>query len=78
MVPVMRVLSMRSFMRFRQRRSVDLPQPEGPMKAVTIFSPDVHGDVVQDVVVPVAQVDVLQLDGRRPVPAAAGARALPS
>ena len=27
--------SMRSFMRLRQRSSVDLPQPEGPMKAVT-------------------------------------------
>ena len=24
-------------MRFRQRRSVDFPQPEGPMKAVTAF-----------------------------------------
>ena len=26
---------MRSFIRFRLRSSVDLPQPEGPMKAVT-------------------------------------------
>jgi hypothetical protein len=25
-----------SFMRFRQRRKVDLPQPDGPMKAVTL------------------------------------------
>ena len=33
-----RVPSIRSFMRFRQRSSVDLPQPEGPMKAVTFFS----------------------------------------
>jgi hypothetical protein len=24
-----------SFMRLRQRRKVDLPQPDGPMKAVT-------------------------------------------
>jgi hypothetical protein len=39
MVPETCVLSMRSFMRFRQRRRVDLPQPEGPMNAVTIFSP---------------------------------------
>ncbi len=26
---------MRSFMRLKQRSSVDLPQPDGPMKAVT-------------------------------------------
>ena len=29
---------MRSFMRFRQRRNVDLPQPEGPMMAVMLFA----------------------------------------
>ncbi len=28
----------RSYMRFRVRSRVDLPQPEGPMKAVTCFS----------------------------------------
>ena len=27
--------SIRSFIRLKQRRSVDLPQPEGPMMAVT-------------------------------------------
>ncbi len=27
-----------SFMRLMQRRKVDLPQPEGPMKAITPFS----------------------------------------
>jgi hypothetical protein len=27
-----------SFIRFRQRRKVDLPQPDGPMKAVTARS----------------------------------------
>jgi hypothetical protein len=27
-----------SFIRFKQRRYVDLPQPDGPMKAVTDFS----------------------------------------
>ena len=27
--------SIRSFIRFRQRKSVDLPQPEGPISAVT-------------------------------------------
>ena len=42
MVPVVGVSS-----RFRQRRKVDLPEPEGPM--MTTFSPslDVLGDVVQ-------------------------------
>ena len=35
MVPVIFTLSIRSFIRFRQRRRVDLPQPEGPMNAVT-------------------------------------------
>ena len=29
---------MRSFIRLKQRRNVDLPQPEGPMNAVTSFS----------------------------------------
>jgi hypothetical protein len=28
---------MMSFIRFSERRNVDLPQPEGPMKAVTWF-----------------------------------------
>ena len=34
-LPVIRTLSIRSFMRFRQRRKVDLPQPDGPIRAVT-------------------------------------------
>jgi hypothetical protein len=36
--PVTRAPSMVSFMRLMQRRNVDLPQPEGPMKADTDFS----------------------------------------
>ena len=36
--PSTRVSGMRSFIRFRQRRNVDLPHPEGPMSAVTYFS----------------------------------------
>ena len=35
---MMRTLSIRSFIRLRQRRSVDLPQPEGPMNAVTCLA----------------------------------------
>src|SRR5262245_34917790 len=34
-VPVILTLSIRSFIRFKQRSSVDLPQPEGPINAVT-------------------------------------------
>ena len=34
----MRQPSTRSFIRFRLLRKVDLPQPEGPMKAVISFS----------------------------------------
>jgi hypothetical protein len=35
--PWTRVSAMMSFIRFRQRRNVDLPHPDGPMKAVTDF-----------------------------------------
>ena len=35
--PVMRTLGMRSFMRSRVLRKVDLPQPEGPIRAVISF-----------------------------------------
>ena len=38
MSPVCRTPSMRSFMRLRLRRRVDLPQPDGPMNAVTCRS----------------------------------------
>jgi hypothetical protein len=38
MLPVTRQPSIVSFMRLRQRRKVDLPQPEGPMKAETARS----------------------------------------
>jgi hypothetical protein len=37
-LPVTRQLSIVSFMRFRLRRKVDLPQPDGPISAVTVFS----------------------------------------
>ena len=35
MLPVVGTSSIRSFMRLRQRSKVDLPQPEGPIRAVT-------------------------------------------
>ena len=37
-LPVTRQLGMVSFMRLMQRRNVDLPQPDGPMKAITPLS----------------------------------------
>ncbi len=37
-LPVTRHPAMVSFMRLMQRRKVDLPQPDGPMKAITLRS----------------------------------------
>ncbi len=34
-LPVTRQLGIVSFMRLMQRRNVDLPQPDGPMKDIT-------------------------------------------
>ena len=34
--PSMRTPSIRSFSRFTERRNVDLPHPEGPIRAVTL------------------------------------------
>ena len=36
-----------SFMRLRQRRKVDLPQPDGPIRAVTSSLADVEIDIEQ-------------------------------
>ncbi len=38
MSPLTLQTSMVSFIRLMQRRKVDLPQPDGPMKAVTVLS----------------------------------------
>ena len=45
--PSTRVWRMVSFIRFRVRRKVDLPQPEGPMKAVTWLREDLQVDILQ-------------------------------
>ena len=37
-VPVTRAIGMVSFIRLMQRRKVDLPQPDGPISAVTWFA----------------------------------------
>ena len=39
MSPVMRADSIVSFMRFKQRMNVDLPQPDGPISAMTSLRP---------------------------------------
>ena len=39
MEPVTLADSIVSFIRFRQRRNVDLPQPDGPISAITSFLP---------------------------------------
>ena len=45
-------------MRLKVRSSVDLPQPEGPMKAVTLLLGDVEVDVLQRVELAVVEVQV--------------------
>ena len=49
-------------MRLMQRTIVDLPQPEGPMIAVTLIGVEVEADAAHGVVGPVVGVQVLQLD----------------
>ena len=36
-----------SFIRLSERRNVDLPQPDGPMSAVTSFGRILHGDLLE-------------------------------
>ena len=71
MVPAVGVSS-----RLRQRRKVDLPEPEGPM--MTTFSPglDVLGDVVQHQVVAKGLGQVFNVDhfDAASFPACPGAR----
>ena len=51
-------LGMVSFMRLMQRRKVDLPQPDGPMKAITPLLGDVDSHVLQRLLVAVEDIDV--------------------
>ena len=45
-------------MRLKMRSSVDLPQPDGPMSAVTCFSGDVDADALQRLEAAVVEVEV--------------------
>ena len=47
-----------SFIRLMQRRKVDLPQPDGPISAVTWLLADVEVDVEQRLLVAVEDADV--------------------
>jgi hypothetical protein len=51
--------SMVSFMRFRQRRKVDLPQPDGPISAVTCFSRTSEVDAEQRLLLAVVHGDLV-------------------
>ena len=54
-----------SCMRLMQRTSVDLPQPDGPIIAVTWFGGVLEGHALDGVVVAVVGVDVAQADAGR-------------
>ena len=48
-------------MRLKQRRKVDLPQPEGPISAVTLLLADRHADVLQRLHLAVAEIQRTRL-----------------
>ena len=52
-LPVTRAIGMVSFMRLMQRRKVDLPQPDGPIKRGDRALRNVEVDVVQRVLLAV-------------------------
>ena len=54
----MRVSRSVSLMRFRFRRKVDLPQPEGPISAVTLLVGELERNVVQRLEFSVKEIDV--------------------
>ena len=49
-------------MRLSVRRKVDLPQPDGPMKAVTVRGSIVHRDAFDGEEVAVVDVEVVDFD----------------
>ena len=57
-LPVTRAIGIVSFMRLMQRRNVDLPQPDGPIKRRHGALRNVEIDIVQRVLVAVVDVDV--------------------
>ena len=51
-----------SFIRFSERRNVDLPQPDGPMSAVTWFGQDLEVDAFEDPMAAVVEVQAGHVD----------------
>ena len=51
-------------MRLKQRSSVDLPQPDGPMMAVTRFAAESHVDVLERLALPIEEAQALHLGFR--------------
>ncbi len=56
MSPSTRADGMVSFMRLRQRKNVDLPQPDGPIMRQHLIAPDVEAHVLDCVLVAVMNV----------------------
>ena len=54
-------------MRFKLRRNVDLPQPDGPMSAQDLAGAELQRRIVQSVVVAVVDVHVTRGKDRLPV-----------
>ena len=61
-------LGTRSLVRLKQRRTVDLPQPEGPMNAVISLRPDLQVDSADGPEVAVEDVQALHVEDRRGAP----------
>ncbi len=49
-------------MRLRTRSSVDLPQPDGPMKAVTCALVERHVDALERAVIAVEEIQIAHRD----------------
>ena len=61
-IPRLRTEPIRSFMRLTQRSKVDLPQPDGPMSAVTRALGDVHPDIEQCLLVGIPQIKLIDVE----------------
>ena len=65
MSPSWRTPGIRSLSRLIDRRKVDLPQPDGPMMAVTAFRSIAEGQIAQDLAAAVGEAEVADVDRRR-------------
>ena len=66
--PVTRAIAIVSFIRLTQRRNVDFPQPDGPIKAVTDFFRNVEVHIEQRMLLAVEDVDIARDDFRALLP----------